>query len=286
MKFFYFLAFIILSCFLIIPISVRAIDETLAADVNMTGNVLSQVSAEKSQVTLNAQETLADPVNHPLLLTVTLFDKDQKPLANKDVAVSSNRGKVDIIEPVSKISAYQVHAAETDIQKDQTDKNGEVQFRITSFIPGLASLKILADNIVELPSQTIKFTPLPFPTNLILSASLPWTNKEFTIYSPRLQEEKLSGAQTEAKKLINPETKIKINFWVFALFLLLIIGLPVFAVLNFVNLRTMRKYAKQDSIRLKELLQKIASSSSSSSDIRQLRDEIKKDGFDHDGILD
>ncbi len=239
--------------FLALPASAQAQRETLAAEVNVTAQVDSPVSPTFSRLELNTQETLADPVNHPLLLTVTLLDDNQKPLAKKDVSVSSNRGRVDIIEPVSKISAYQVHAAENDIQKDQTNSSGAAQFRITSFVPGQATLKIMADNVVELPAQTIKFSPLPFPTNLVLSASWPLSNKEFTIYSPRLQEENLSTAQTEAKKIINPETKIKINFWVLAVFLLIIIGVPIFAVLNFVNIRKMRWMQNEQSLLLKKM---------------------------------
>lgn len=241
LTFLFFLTIFFASSYFLIPISARAIDKAQAAEMNMAARVSSLVSKENSSIQLNAQETLADPVNHPILLTVILQDKDQKALSDKEVVVTSNRGKVDIIEPISKISAYQVHAAEADIQKDKTDQKGEVQFRITSFIPGLTSLKIMADNIVELPSQTIKFDPLPFPAELVLSVSLPWTSREFTIYSPRIQEESLSAAQIEAKRSANPETKIKINFWVFALFLLIVIGMPIFSVLNFINLRKIRR---------------------------------------------
>lgn len=254
----------------------KAADEL--SQVDYTANVISMVSAEKSQVTLNTQETFADPVNHPILLTVTLFNKDQKPLADKDVAVSSDRGKVDIIEPISKISSYQVHAATREIVEDQTDSSGTVQFRITSFIPGLAYLKITADGIVELPSETIKFTPLPFPAELVVSTSLLGTNKELTLYSSRIQEENLSATQLEAKRLANPGAKIKINFWAFALFLLLLIGMPIFLVLGFINLRKMRKYARRDSERLKLVLNKITSSQ----DVRSLQTEIHKDGLDGD----
>lgn len=269
--------FVILTFY--IPNRARAVDQTQAAEVNMAAQVTSPVSKANSSVQLNAQETLADPVNHPLLLTVILLDKDQKPLPDKDVAVTSNRGNVDIIEATSKLSQYQVHAAEVSaMQKDQTNKEGQVSFRITSFIPGQAFLKIMADTIIELPSQTIKFDPLPFPSNLTISVAVPFSQKEWTIFSPRLQKEKLSSLQKEAETLANTGTKIKFNFWaIFFIFALLILS-PLFVILNFANLKKLREVEKEEI----ELLKKIAVSHN----LDHLQTEIKRNGYDHDGILD
>ena len=271
---------IILS--LIIPLfittSALAQEGAQAADVNVSAQIESPVSAEKSKVTLNTQETLADPVNHPILLTVILKDKDQKPLPDREVFVTSNRGDVDVIEATSKLSQYQVQAAEiSDMQKDKTNEEGQVSFRITSFIPGKAILQVLADNVVKLATQTIQFTTLPFPTNLTISVTVPFSQKELTIFSPRLQEENLSPSQKEAKTLANPGTKIKLNFWAVFLALALIIFSPFFILLNFVNVRKLRKTEKLEI----DLLKRIAGAS----DLTGLRQEVKRNGFDHDGIL-
>lgn len=249
-----YLLILLLSFYLLIPISVRAIEEAQAENVNVGATVDSKVSEANSQVTLNVTETLADPVNHPILLTVILKDKDQKPLPDREVLITSNRGEVDVIEATSKLSHYQVHAAEiSDMQKGKTDEEGQVSFRITSFIPGKAILQVLADNVVKLNTQTIQFKTLPFPAELTITLELPWTQKEWTMFSPQLQEENLSLSQIEAKAIANPGTKTKINFWVFLLFLLIVVGMPIFIILSFINLRRIRWMEKEQTLLLKKM---------------------------------
>lgn len=252
-NFLFFLTPFFVSSYFFIPVYAWAVDTVQAAEVNMAAQVSSPISLENSSVKFNTQKTLADPVNHPLLLTVILLDKDRKPLAGRDVAVTSDRGLVDVIEAISKLPLYQVQAVEiSSIQKEKTDIEGKSQFRITSFVPGTAPLNITADT-VQLPGQTVVFDPLPFPAEFILSTSFPWTNKEFVIYSTRIQEKNLSVAQVEAKRIANPETKIKLIFWVFALFLLIILGIPVFVLLNFLNLRKIRGMEHEQSLLLKKI---------------------------------
>lgn len=237
-----------------IPIKAGAVDQAEAADVTVSAQISSPVSAEKSQITFNTQETLADPVNHPILLTVILKDKDQKFLPNREVFVTSNRGNVDVIEATSKLSRYQVQAAEfSAMQKDKTNEKGQVSFRITSFIPGKIILQVLADNVVQLAPQTIQFKTLPFPSELTIMLVLPWTQKELTMLSPNLQEENLSPSQKEAKTIANPGTKIKIDFWIFALFSFIAIGLPIFIILTFVNIRKIRRMQKEQILLLKKM---------------------------------
>lgn len=252
-KLFFVPFFILLFLSLIIPISTKAVEEAQAEEFNVNAQVLSPVSADNSYTQVNAQETLADPVNHPILLMVTLFDKNGVALPEREVTLTSDRGNVDIIEATSKISEYQVHAAEiSSFQKDKTDDNGMVSFRVTSFIPGRAILSVKADS-VELKSQTVKFTSLPFPLDLTITVDLLWTQKGWTIFSPHLQEENLSPLQKEAKIIANPGAKIKINFWIFALFLLIVIGMPIFIILNFINLRKMRWMEKEQTLLLKKM---------------------------------
>lgn len=249
---FYLLIFLLPYLFISSP--ARAIEKAQAEDVSVTAQVPSPVSAENSSVKLNTQETLADPVNHPILLTVYLLDSNQKPLAGREVAIISNRGSIDIIEAASKISQYQIHAAEVSaMQKDKTNKEGKVSFRVTSFVPGKTTLQVMADNVVPLETQTIQFKPLPFPANLTISVAVPFSQKEWTIFSPRLQEENLSTLQKEAKTLANSGTKIKLNFWAFVLLLLIVIGMPIFLVLNFINLRKIRLMENEQSLLLKKM---------------------------------
>ncbi len=253
-KIFIFLTLIVLSSYLLIPISVQAITPAEAETVNVGAQVDSPVSAENSSIQLNAQEVLADPVNHPILLTVYLLDSNRKPVAGREVLVTSNRGNVDIIEATAKISQFQVQAAEVSaMQKDKTDNEGQVSFRITSFIPGKSILQVLADNVVKLEEQIVQFKPLPFPTNLTISVAVPFSEKEWVIFSPRLQEENLSALQKESKTLVNPGTKIKLNFWVVFLALALIIFSPLFIYLNFINVRKIRLIENEQSLLLKKM---------------------------------
>jgi len=247
---------IILS--LIIPLfivaNVHAQERAEAADVNVSATIESPVSKDESYSNLNTTEVLADPVNNPILLTVYLLDSNKKPVSGREVLVTSNRGNVDIIEATSKISQFQIQAAEVSaMQKDRTDNEGKVSFRITSFIPGKAILQILADNVVKLEEQTVLFKPLPFPTNLTLSVAVPFSQKEWTIFSPRLQEGNLSSLQKETKLLSNTGTKIKLNFWAVFLAFALIIFSPFFILLNFINVRKLRLMENEQSLLLKKM---------------------------------
>lgn len=248
-----FLVFYVLI-FLSYCLPVKAIDQADAADVSVTGQVPSPVSKEKSYSTLNTTTTLADPANHPLLLTIYLLDNNQKPVANREVVVVSNRGQVDIIEEISQISFIPAaNAAEIrEGQKGTTDSEGKVYFRVTSFIPGKATLKILGDS-VELKSQTIEFSSLPFPTNLTLTVGLPFSDREIVFFSPRQQETHFSLAQQDAHALSNNETKIKFNFWAVLILVAVILAIPFFIVLNFVNLRKIRWMEKEQTLLLKKM---------------------------------
>lgn len=248
-----------------------------AEDVNVGTTIDSRVSKDNSQITLSTTETLADPSSHPVLLTIIILDKNGIPLPKKEVIVTSNRGKVDTIEAVSKISAFlpETSASEiSPIQEEKSDEEGKVSFRISSFMPGQVVLKIVADS-VELKSQTIIFEPRPFTANVTIAVYSVILRREFIIFAPKLQEQELSAAQIESKKLINPETKITIYGWTALLVLLIIFGTPFLLLINFINLRKMRKYAKQDSERLKLTLDKILSAQ----DINALKSEIHKDGL-------
>ncbi|MGA2667040.1 MAG: hypothetical protein ABSE91_03035 [Patescibacteria group bacterium] len=213
-----------------------------SAEVNVSAVVDSKVSKIQSSVDTNTQETLSDPASHSILLTITLKDADGNPMPNISVVVTSNRGQVDIIEAVSKLGPGKVQAADiSDMQKDTTDQNGQVQFRVTSFIPGEAVFTVVADTLVTLNPIKVTFDPPPFPTNVTVGMTNPITGKEITLYSPKQQiDEGLSGAQIAAQKLVNTGTKIQISFWVLAWPTLLILLCPLFIILNFLNLRRMR----------------------------------------------
>jgi hypothetical protein len=228
---------------------------SLAADVNVSAIVDSKVSKSQSNISTNTTQTLADPASHSILLTITLKDAAGNPLPNISVIVTSSRGQVDVIEAVSKINNYKAQAAEvSDMQKDKTDENGQVQFRVTSFIPGEAVFTVLADTLVTLNPIKVTFEPLPFPTNVTISINNPFTGKEIVLYSPKQQiGQGLSGAQMAAKELVNTGMKIQISFWALALPVLLILLCPLFIFLSFVNLRKMRWMEQEQVLLLKKM---------------------------------
>jgi hypothetical protein len=160
---------LILLAFIVLPLKALA---QSTADVNVSATVDSKVSKVQSTIDTSTKETLADPASHSILLTITLKDADGNPMPNIPVVVTSSRGQVDIIEAVSKLAPGHAQAAEiSDMQKDKTDENGQVQFRVTSFVPGEAIFTVLADTLVTLAPIKVTFEPLP--SQLILpSASL------------------------------------------------------------------------------------------------------------------
>jgi len=247
---------IILNIFLLLLILVptKTFAQT-SGNVGVTAVVDSKVSKIESTVDTNATETLADPSSHSILLTITLEDADGNPMPNISVIVSSSRGQVDVIEAISKISPYKAHAAEiNDMQKDVTDKNGQVQFRVTSFIAGQAIFTVTADTLVALDPIKVTFDPLPFPTDVTVSMSNPFNGREITLYSPNKQiSTALSAAQISAQKLVNTGTKIEISFWVVAIPCFVILLCPLFIFLNYLNLRKMRKMEKEQFLLLRKM---------------------------------
>ena len=240
----------------------------LAEDVNVSATVESKVSKAQSSVETNTKETLADPASHSILLTIVLKDADGNPMPNILVIVTSNRGQVDIIEAVSKLASGKTsnrmlgglafgraQAAEvSDMQKDKTDANGQVQFRVTSFIPGEVIFTVLADALITLDPIKVTFEPLPYPANITVSITNPITGKEIVLYSPKKQiDEGLSGAQITAERLVNTGTKIQLSFWYLAIPILLILLCPLFIILNFFNLRKMRWLEKEQTLLLKKM---------------------------------
>lgn len=217
-----------------------------AESYTVMGQVPSQVSKENSTVETNSNKTLADPVNHPILITITLQDKNNIPLVHKIVQLTSSRGSVDIIEATSKVSDIKARAAENieeEMQKDYSDDNGKVSFRITSFTPGKAKIAVLADGVVKLSDNEIEFEPLPFPTFLSIVVKLPY-NKELVLMSGDYQNEYLSDYQRQVVGQINPKTKLIFPFWFFVLFSAVIISILLLIIMNLINFYRFRKIEK------------------------------------------
>lgn len=261
--------------FLTFPSPVSAQRKAEAESISVTATIPSPVSPSNSYSELNTNETLADPAHHWIILTVYLKDKDKKPLPNREVKVTSNRGQVDIIEAFSKIRDLEDRESNLDgIDIEKTDDKGRAVFRITSFAPGEVELKIIADSLIELKPQRILFSPLPLPFYLTIKIYCVLIDKEWIIYAPFRRTEGFTLAQQKSRELINPGLEIRIPVWFILLSLLYLIGLPI---LVFRYLIKIRKTEKEQIL----LLRRIAEAQ----DIENLKDGIRKDGIDKDGIL-
>ncbi|MFC1651778.1 hypothetical protein ACFL24_01315, partial [Patescibacteria group bacterium] len=141
-KLFFLTGLILVSLVFVSPafLLAREVADEVAESVTISTTIPTQVSEDFSYSVLSARETLADPVNHPVLLTVYLFNKDKEPAANKEVRISSTRGKADAIEAVTKLSSKNKVSDTAEFHRDKTDENGMVVFRVASFMPGEATL--------------------------------------------------------------------------------------------------------------------------------------------------
>ena len=234
MRKYYFRIFVLFFVFNILGMLLFAASSVLAqnsASFSVKAVIPSNVSPELSTVKLNTDQTLADPVNHPILLTATLLDKNSTPLSGKIVKVTSDRGVADIIEATSKISSFRAHAADMlEMQTDKTDDNGIASFRISSFIPGEANFTVIADNVVKLPVQKITFRPRPIPSYLSLSVTSSLLHREFTIIPDKIQEQDLSPLQSQMAKSANFSLKVKIPDWLFLIILIMLVGFIYFII--------------------------------------------------------
>ncbi len=238
----------LLSLIIFIPFSAKAEPEVKAESVAVSAVVPSEVSAIKSHTTVSANETLADPVNHSVLLTIYLLDEDGNPLPDLVVRITSNRGSVDIIEAVNKIGS-----GDPNMNEDTTDANGRVSFRIGSWMSGDAILTITADNLIELPAQQVKFLPLPFPTDLTITIPIPFIEEEIVLLTPKTQEQELTPEQREAKRLVNTGTKVEIPFWIFMLIGIFILSIPILGIVSFIYLRRIRNAERREMALLQKL---------------------------------
>jgi hypothetical protein len=225
----------------------------VSGNVAISTTIDSKVSKTHSIITLSANETLADPSSHSILITIKLRDASDNPLPGIDVVLTSSRGSVDAIEAVSKIGTGQPY---DQMRRDKTDANGMTSFRISSFIPGKTTITIVADELITFDPIDLQFDPLPFPSNVTVEVSIPGTGRRITLYSPKPEEGNLTNLQLESKKLVNTGTKITISFWVFILFWILILVSPVFIILNYISNRKIKQMEAQELLYLQKIEQK------------------------------
>lgn len=256
---------IILGLLVFFPVSAHALEPQVDAAYTVSAVVPTQASPPICYSTLSANEILADPSSHSVLLTVYVFDGSHNPLAGIPVKITSNRGASDIIEAVSKIGT-----GDPNMNIDNTDATGRVFFRLTSWMPGDAAFSILVDNSFNLPEQTVKFLPLPFPSNVTVTVPLPGTEKKIILVAPE-PEKPLTTEQKEAKKLVNTGTEIRIPFWIFIMVVLWVFLIPLFIIFIALGIRKIRRTERREMM----LLAKIAEAEH----IDHVREFLKKEGI-------
>ena len=148
-----------------------------------------------------------------------------------------------------------VNAADELMNHDKTDDNGRASFRLTRFYPGEAKIKIIADNIVELPSQQVEFQPRPIPTYFEIDLKLPFSKRTLTLLPSSYREDQLTPTQKESIKSINLATKVTLPLWIFVIILVIFFGIPVLWVINLINLRKIKEVEMAERVLLKEISQ-------------------------------
>ena len=237
-----------------------------AADsVNVGAMVPSRVSKPKSSIVLNASETLADPANHSILLTIYLKDEFGNPLPNLNVEITSNRGDIDIL---GILTGADQGKTQSKTAKGRTNDEGMISFKITSFMPGDVTLKIVADTLIEFDPITVKFLPLPFPANVTISLPIPFSKNSWKIYdTPVMAGGNMTPVEIQAKQLANTGMKVEIPFWPLLIVGIWLFSAPFFVIMNFYTLRRSRQTEKREV----ELLEKIAKHE----DLVKLREDLR-----------
>lgn len=222
--------------------------QSSSGTVQVTARVVSPVSVNNSEVKLSTHETIAEPISYPILINVSLQDIKNNPLPGRNVVIVSDRGSVDVIEATSKLSGLKAQAEDIEDQanKDQTDNNGHVSFRLTSFFPGEANLSITADNEVELPAQKAIFKPRPVALPLNLNVSLPLTSREIHIISSQYGNNELSPLQSEQAVAAGYSTKVTVPWWLVLPLLIIIIGFPILLVGGFINVKKIKELSARN----------------------------------------
>jgi len=244
MKIFFILLLVLLfsSYVLMFLCSSSAHAQQVEADVSVSAEVGSPVSPSESEITVSPSKSSVETTSaeviagsgQKVLITIKLVDANNNPLAGKKVELRSNRGDIDEISPVQSQNAVldieSAQAADSN-RTNITDKDGIALFTVTSTVPGDATFTVIADNIVLLDQKIkVTFTAPPFPSQVEIAVSNPFTGKEIKIFdtNPKSGQQGIGVASETARNLVNSTTKINIPFVSFIVLVLIGVGIPVF----------------------------------------------------------
>lgn len=236
--------------------SIFSLPKAKADILIVSANVDSKVSKEKSTVTTNVKEILAD-FSQRVIITVIVRDKNGNPSKGIKVHVTSNRGEVDQIVAIKASGGNLTPEEDAQPNITVTDENGIAIFRAASSVPGEVTFYTIADYIVELEPLNITFLPLPFPTDLTISVEVPtFINPQgkIVLFAP-------SKLTIDRTRLINTGTEIRISYALFLCIILVIILGPTFLLFTLFLFRKVRKAEAKELKYLeieRKLLEKIS----------------------------
>lgn len=238
-----FLVLLILSPVFVNANEISVLDEgEVKAAVAVAAVVPTRVSEINSSITVNKKEALSDKKDF-FLVTVKLRDKDNSPLPDIRVSLSSVRGEIDRIEAVG-ISGGTVTILGGDPPyMTRSNAEGFAFFKVTSSVPGETAFTALVDSLVTLPSETVsltvKFLPLPFPENITISIAVPSIispDGKITIFEPKDKESSI-----DRDKLVDLGTELIVPFYVLVIILILSSISPILIIIVMMLLRRIRK---------------------------------------------
>ncbi len=231
-------------CLLLLFLPVSASAQT---GVSVSANVLSGVSAGRSTFVSDILQLPADGKS-VVVLTATILSKDYQRLPNKEVVVSSNRGKVDSIFCYAGITLTNKNTA-------TSDHEGRARCVASSEVPGNATFTAVAETITLDDKPTVTFTPLPFLSNLTIRVNLPGGGK-LTILEPA----KPKPSKPANERLVNTDVELQIPFWVLLMLTLFFLTEPILIALILRLSRKVRRGFEAEKLALlkeQELLAKI-----------------------------
>lgn len=240
----YFLILIILGLILFPAQAFLKNGARVKAATSVNAFVPSKVSAEKSEVTANVYNILAD-ISQRAIITVKLKDKDGNPLPKIKVELYSNRGEIDEIRAV-KVKNGEISVLSSEEQSEQnitqTNENGEAFLRISSTVSGEVTLTAIADSVIELPGIKITFLPLPFPRDISISVEVP----SFLNPQGKITLFKSKESSIDKLKLINTGVEIKIPSSLFFALALLVLLSPVMLSAIYILTRKVKKAEEKE----------------------------------------
>ena len=232
-----------------------------SGSVRVGATIDSRVSATNSYITLSAAETLADPENHPILMTVYLLDTGGNAVPDITVECNSSRGSVDIVELFASDGQTIL-----DTNSGKSDENGIIRFRLSSYTPGSATFSVLVDTLLSLTDQNVKFTALPFPGNIEVSVQLPPamgghklviipSNTGSSGSEVTEQTEETAQAWQVARTASDIGTTLNIPFWLISSVILLATLLPLLLIIIIFLALKSRKQQKKELLLLEQIAQ-------------------------------